>query len=150
MTDPVTFESTTPRHALPLLFPGQTQKEATLNEALIRLDLLTHTIVEGERADPPENPQSGESWIVSSGASGEWGGHERQIACFSAGIWHFLSPNAATVVFDKSAAQFRKCDADWQQPVTIVPPMGGQSVDFEARQAIGEICQLLREAGLLA
>jgi len=42
MTDPITFDSTSPRFGLPLLFSGQVQKEVYLNEALSRLDGLTH------------------------------------------------------------------------------------------------------------
>ena len=36
MTDPIALGVRTPRHSLPLLYPGQAQKEVFVNEALAR------------------------------------------------------------------------------------------------------------------
>lgn len=150
MTLPTTFESTTPRHGLPLLFPGQAEKEASLNELAIRLDYLVQPIVLGERADPPAQPAEGEAWIIGRDATGVWSGHDREIAYYGAGHWHYHTPGPGSVVFDSDASQLRKYDADWQQSAVIIAPEGGETVDIEARAAIGKVCQLLREAGFLA
>lgn len=150
MTDPISLPSATSRHGLPLLFSGQAHKEPTLNEALMRVDALLHPVVEAELATPPGQPEDGESWLVASAATGAWQGRDGQIATYAGSSWHYLEPSEGMRVFDKNVAVFRKFDAGWQQPAAISDPSGGTSVDIEARVAIGEICQLLREAGLLA
>jgi len=80
MPDPFNFDSTSSRFGLPLLYVGQAQKEAWINEAIARIDSLLHCSVEGERADPPASPANGEAWIVASGATGSWTGKDAMIA----------------------------------------------------------------------
>lgn len=51
---------TTPRLALPMLQPGQAQKEMFHNEALALLDLATQAVVEAVGVDaPPGDPVPG-------------------------------------------------------------------------------------------
>ncbi|WJY19457.1 DUF2793 domain-containing protein [Alteriqipengyuania flavescens] len=150
MTEPIAFASLTSRHSLPLLFPGQAAKEATLNEAIVRLDCLVHPVILGEALSDPANPNDGDAWIVGPAAGGAFAGRDDAVAFYAAGAWHFLDASPGLVVFDANLAIFRRFDAGWQQPTDISDPSGGTSVDNEARVAIGEICQLLREAGLLA
>lgn len=71
MSDPFLFDSTTPRFGLPLLFAGQAQKEAFVNEAHALADALIHCAVEGEATAPPGAPVDGTSWLVGSPATGD-------------------------------------------------------------------------------
>ena len=69
---------TTARFALPLIAPGQAQKEVYHNEALAAIDAALHACVtEAPRADPPAEPDEGESWIVAADATGAWEGAGR-------------------------------------------------------------------------
>ena len=53
---------TSARFALPLLVPGQAQKEAFHNEALAASDCALHACVEsGPLPDPPATSQPGQS-----------------------------------------------------------------------------------------
>ena len=58
MSDPVLFESASPRFALPLLYSGQAQKEIFVNEAFSHVDALLHCSIEEEMASPPASQSS--------------------------------------------------------------------------------------------
>ncbi|MEJ2459702.1 MAG: DUF2793 domain-containing protein, partial [Novosphingobium sp.] len=92
MRDPVIFESTSPRFALPLLYSGQAQKEVFVNEAFSIADALLHCAIEEETATPPAAPADGRNWLIASGATGEWTGLDRMLACRQSGNWIFVSP----------------------------------------------------------
>ena len=79
--------------ALPLLQPAQAQKHVTVNEALVRLDGLTHlTLQSVDTATPPVSAQDGETYAVPLGAVNAWDGHAGEIAIWSNGGWVFVQP----------------------------------------------------------
>lgn len=148
MPDPFTFDSTSPRYAMPLLFVGQAQKEAWVNEGLARIDALLHCSVEGERSDPPASPVNGEAWIVASGATGAWTGKDAMIAARQADNWLFITAREGLRVFDRSLRQERLFTTAWQNPDTPVEPTGGSVVDVEARAVLSELISALRLSGV--
>ena len=149
MSDPISFESASPRFALPLLFAGQAQKESFVNEAHALVDALLHCAIEGEVAAPPASPVDGENWLVAAPASGEWSGREGALACRQAGNWLFVTPRAGMRIWDRAAGQARLFSEGWNAPATLVEPNGGLTVDVEARAAIGDLISALRAAGIL-
>ena len=102
MTEPVAFDTTTPRQALPMLVAGQAQKEFFVNEAFARIDALLHPVVEGVASTPPASPASGESWVVADPASDEWAGHAHALASWDGGQWTFCAPTEGLQVFDRT------------------------------------------------
>ena len=74
MTDPIALDARTPRHSLPLLYPGQAQKEVFVNEALARLDAVAQPVVLASRAAPPTSHAAGDTYLVVGPASDEWSG----------------------------------------------------------------------------
>ncbi len=87
--------SETPHLALPLLAAAQAQKHVTHNEALASLDALVHLAVkERGRTVAPETPDEGDRYLVGSGASGDFAGHEGEIALFDLGVWRFFAPRS--------------------------------------------------------
>ena len=145
MTNPSTFLATTPTLALPFLFPGQSQKEVTLNEALARIDALIHPRVLGERPDTPADPDEGDGWIVGAAATGLWSGHENALAFYVAGSWHFVEPDTAMSIFDLSRDQRAVFDgSSWTAPALPAEPAGGAVIDTEARAAISTLLQVLQ------
>jgi hypothetical protein len=150
MSDPIAFESATPRLALPLLFAGQAQKEFTVNEALLRADLALHCTVEGELAAPPASPLAGEAWLVSATPTGAFAGHALAIAGYTAGGWRFIAARPGLRVYDREASCFRHFTDTWQRCVRPATPSGGATVDQEARNAIDGILEKLVAAGILA
>ena len=159
------------RYKLPLLVPGQAQKEHFHNEALVRIDaLLGAAVEEGPRADPPAAPAEGQAWIVAEAAGGAWAGRTDSLAAWTAGGWRFVTPVAGMRVWNRAADYEMRWDgAGWtagevfgskivvagQQVVgsrlpAVPSPSGGTVIDNEARQAINAIIATLMSHGLTA
>lgn len=150
MSQPVTFQSTTPRFALPHLFPAQAQKEFIVNEAHARLDMLLHCAAEGEANDPPGTAADGETWIVGSAPTGAWSGHAGHLAGWQAGTWLFVAPPEGMRLFDRAAGQVASYDGEWRRAAAPQTATGGVTVDTQARAAIADLVQILRTAGILS
>lgn len=149
---------TTDRFHFPLLVPGQAQKEVTVNESLIMIDSLLEIAVEGtEVTEPPLEKQVGQAWLVANAATGEWSGMGGHFAIWSSAGWRFHAPFEGMACWDKAAGRrIRHSEGIWRLdwPVvlpqeSIPAPVGGATVDEEARQAIARILDRLREMELL-
>ena len=149
MSDPLTFDSATPRLALPLLFVGQAQKEAFVNEALSLVDGLLHCAVEAVLNTPPPAPLDGQAWLVGTSPTGAWSGKAGHLALRQGGNWLFAPPRDGMRVLDRSTGQDRRYHDEWRAPSVPAAPTGGTTIDAEARTAIAGIIASLREAGLL-
>ena len=158
------------RFALPLLQPGQAQKEVFHNEALTAVDLLLEAAVEGAPiAAPPATPQTGQCWIVAAGATDAWAGQDDRLAGWTAGGWRFLSPQPGMRVWNKAEGLWLHWDgfawSDGSLPAAglvvagervvgprqpgIASPSGGTTIDGEARAAIISIIVALETHGLI-
>jgi len=151
MTDPLSFSSVSPRFALPMLFAGQSQKETTVNEALLMADVLLHPAVEAVLATPPATPSNGKCWLVASSATGLFSGQTDRIAAWSEGGWRFLVPREGMRVYDIAAAAYRLYSGGtWRLASAPSAPSGGSIIDSQARAAIAAIIASLRNAGVMA
>ena len=66
----------------------QSQKEITVNEALVVLDAILNTgAVDKDLATPPVSPTEGDVYIVASGGTGSWAGHDGEMAYYAGGIY---------------------------------------------------------------
>jgi hypothetical protein len=161
----------TDRFALPLLQPGQAQKEQWHNEAIAALDLIVQpTVVAMGVNTPPSAPESGQSWIIGAAPTGAWTGKAHQLAGWTGGGWRFVAPvegMAAWVIAD--ALRARYFGGGWvlgeeacahlviggdrvvgPRQAAIAAPSGGSVVDAESRAALGAILTALRTHGLIA
>lgn len=149
MTTPVSFDSTTSRMGLPLLFAGQSQKEIFVNEALALTDALIHCIIEAEQPAPPATPADGLAWLVASAPTGDWSGQAGKIACRQLGQWLFVAPRDGMRIVNKATGQdWRRIGGAWKTPVPPAAPSGGATVDAEARAGLALLVQRLRDAGI--
>jgi hypothetical protein len=162
--------SSTARLGLPMLTPGQAQKELYHNEALQTLDIVAACAVEEPpRAAPPTAPVQGAAYIVASAPTGAWTGHSLCLACYTAGGWRFVSPREGMLAFVRSTstwAAFR--GAAWElgilrgaslvlagqqvvgsRAAAIAAPSGGSTIDVEARAVVTQILAMLRQHGLI-
>ena len=157
------------RFALPLLVPGQAQKEMFHNEALTLVDAALHAAVEGRLATPPLSPSIGQCWIIDAAPSGAWAGHSGHLAIWTAGGWRFVAPPESMTVWDKAAGFSRRWTGTaWSDGAVTAAqivigghqvvgtrqpappsPSGGTTIDAEARAAVAAITVALRTHGLI-
>ena len=161
----------TARLALPLLQPGQAQKEATHNEALTLLDLAVQASVQAVGTNaPPAAPAVGSAWIVGSAPSGGWTGQARSIAGWTASGWRFVVPREGMSVWSAGDGQTARFvggawtlgvltgtrvsiggfDVVGPRRAAVADPTGGTVVDVQARAAIFAILGVLRGHGLIS
>ena len=149
MSDPLQYPSVTARHALPLLFPGQAQKEMFVNAALGRCDALLQPAIEGDIGAPPTNPEDGQGWLIADGATGEFAGRDGQVAYRQGGSWIFSPPRDGMRVLDLTTGQHVLFSGRWRREEPIAPPSGGTTVDSEAREVIGQLIAAISRTGIL-
>lgn len=147
---------TTSRYALPLIAPGQAQKELTHNEALALLDMLAQPAVMAIGTEtPPAAAAAGACWIVGAAPSGAWAGQAGRLACMTAGGWRFATPQAGFAAWLASADAVIRFDGSvWRREAgaarpAIADPAGGSVTDASARAAITAILEVLRAQSLI-
>ena len=150
MTDPISFPALSPRFAMPLLFAGQSQKEVTVNEALLLSDLLLHPVVEGIVTSPPASPTAGSCWIVGPGAVGAFAAKDASIAAWTDGGWRFITPRDGLRVFDRGRGAERLFLAGWRIATAPAAASGGTVIDVQARSAIASLITLLKDTGIFS
>ena len=158
------------RFAIPLLHPGQQQKEAFHTEAIQRIEALLCATVEGPPvATPTASPTIGNCFLVGSGASGAWAGQEGALACLADGGWRFVAATEGMRVLDRSSGQaiVRRAGV-WETGIarvqevrvggekvvgarqpSIALPSGGAVRDGECRAAVSAVITALQAHGLI-
>ncbi|MCB2085526.1 MAG: DUF2793 domain-containing protein [Sphingomonadaceae bacterium] len=128
--------------------PGQSQKEYFVNQAHVLSDFLHHRAVLAEAGTPPADPVDGELWLVASGATGEWGMHDGELAGWNGSEWLFIAPHEGMQVFDRAAGQLRLYRGGWHSPLPPAQVNGGAAPDIELRAAFTSLVEALGEAGI--
>lgn len=150
MISPSAFSPTTQQFGLPLLYQGQAQKEFFVNQAFAVTDAVLQFAVQTSASAPPEEAFDGTCFRIVASASGEWSGLEDRLAIRISGGWHYVVPHDGMRIFDRSTGQFLLFRETWVAVSEPSLPSGGNTVDSEARTAIGEILETLRNAGIFA
>jgi hypothetical protein len=165
------MSDTSARLGLPLLQPGQAQKELTHNEALALLDLAVQASVVAVGVNaPPAAPVAGQAWVVGTAPTGDWALHADSVAGWTENGWRFVAPREGMGVWSLADARGARFTGGlWRLGVLagsrvtidgvavigaqrpgIIAPAGGAAVDAEARTAIAAILGALRDHGLIA
>ena len=160
----------TARFQIPLLAPGQAQKEFFHNEALDRISILLCPVVEGiPQVQPPPSPAIGDCYLVAAGGTGDWSGQDGSIACYTAGGWRFVEPIEGVGVMARSSGELIQWRSGaWEAGIAraqevqiggqtvlrgrqpaIANPVGGTVNDSECRSTVGAILNALRAHGLI-
>jgi hypothetical protein len=106
----------TPHMSLPLLAPAQAQKHVTVNEALARIDALTHlTLVSTSLTTPPNAAMEGDLFAVPPGGVNAWAGQEGKLAIAVNGGWVFVTPRRGWRAFVQDQGMSAIWDgSDWR------------------------------------
>ena len=122
--------SETPRFAMPLLDAAQAQKHVTVNEALMRADVLGAARVEDRHlTEPPALPVDGNAHIVGAGATGAWAGHDGDLGLFFNGGWVFVAPwEGCTVWVAAERTRVTRVGGAWTQEQSGVSPGGAATM----------------------
>lgn len=84
---------TSPILALPYIQAAQAQKHVTHNEAIRLLDIAVQLVVQSRSLTaPPTSDVEGHRYIVAANATGDWAGHDREIAIYEGGAYWFIAP----------------------------------------------------------
>ena len=150
MANPIAFPSTTTHMDLPLLFAGQAQKEPFINHAFSAIDALLTGVVDDSLATPPAEPSEGTRYRILANPTGDWAGHDAEIAIRIGGDWTFVTPHQGMSVFDATARTSFFFDSDWVAAFEPPAPSGGTVVDSEARAALSLLIDALKTAGIFA
>ncbi len=92
---------TTPRKGAPELSVSQASKEATHNEALRYMEQGGdyYIVADKDLTSPPGSPAVGDCYIVASGATGAWAGHDEDLAFYLSTSWNFIQPATGTLAY---------------------------------------------------
>lgn len=147
MVERYEMQETSPRMQLPLLVPGQGQKDITHNEALLRLDMLLHPCAISRTAIEPAQPAIGECWLVADDPGGAWYGQQDAVALWTQGGWRFAQlPEGGRVWIQGERGYLRRERTGWVREIPtgtamadLAVPAGGDVVDMEARAVIAAL-----------
>lgn len=133
----------TARMSLPLLAPAQAQKHVTVNEALARIDALTHlTLASITLATPPAAAPEGTLYAVPPGAVNAWAGQAGRLAIAVGGGWVFVPPRRGwrALVLDTGLPAIWD-GADWRTGALTLSPSGSalavKSFEFDLNLGAG-------------
>lgn len=86
--------------SLPFIAPSQAQKHVTHNEALRILDALTQlAVASDDTTSAPLSAAEGARYIIGNGATGDWAGHDGEVALLDNGTWRYFVPRAGWRAF---------------------------------------------------
>jgi hypothetical protein len=101
---------TTPILGMQELIASQTQPHIPINTALRVLEANSQISVLAVQVDPPLTAAEGDRYIVdgsaSPGPTGDWAGHENELAVVIGGGWTFLAPLDGWIAYSVGAARF--------------------------------------------
>lgn len=161
----------TERLSLPLLAPGQAQKELFHNEALQLLDAIVGAAVEDLPSnDPPQAPIAGTSFVIGTAPTADWSGYPAHLAAYTSAGWRFIPPVMGFRALVKTTGTLAEYGpSGWEigtvraseleigglqvvgpQAAAIADVAGGTTIDSEARLAISAILSALRQHGLIS
>ncbi len=84
---------------------------SSYNPGFQKLDtILNLSVLASDLTAPPGGPVEGDRYIIASPATGDWAGHEGDVAAYLSGGWVFYPPKVGWRGFDEGTGQFLYSD----------------------------------------
>jgi hypothetical protein len=100
--------SAEPKSGANYIDEDQAQKGVTHNQGIQRLAAMSQIAVTNRTTTaPPGSPALGQQWIVGTGATGLWAGHDGDLVTWYAG-WVFQDPLEGWWAYDQGADEYVK------------------------------------------
>ena len=120
---------------MPLLDAAQAQKHVTVNEALARADAVAQMRLKARGVTVPPVAVDGTAYGIGVGASGDWAGHDGEVAVQANGGWVFMVPKRGWRGWDEATGEAVVYDGvNWQSDA-VVASAGGAGTHWR----MGEI-----------
>lgn len=105
--------STTPILDITEMEASQSQPELVFNEAIRKLEAMSPLIVlDRDLSTPPVSPDDGDRYIVADGGTGDWAGHDGEVALYTGAGWLFLVPRTGWLAFVDDENIYAKYTSD--------------------------------------
>jgi len=115
------MSSPTIRCTLDTIDPSQSGADVTHNLALIKLDFLVGgaiKVINSTTAAAPGSPTNGDTYLVATGGSGAFAGHDGQIALYNAG-WYFFVVQVGWMIYDAAAGTLKLWNGTTYKTITL-------------------------------
>jgi len=110
---------------MPLVDAAQAQKHVTVNEAVARADAVAQMRLKARGVTVPPVAVDGTAFGIGVGATGDWTGHDGEVAVQANGGWVFMVPKLGWRGWDETAAEAVVYDGvDWQSDAVVVSAGG--------------------------
>ena len=87
---------------------------------------------------------------MAASPTGEFTGHSGSLAGWTANGWRFVTPRDGLLMFDRGNSAFRLYRDGWRRQIVPDAPVGGTTIDAEARATIALLVEKLMDAGVFA
>ena len=85
-------------------------------------------VLDKDLTAPPSSPSNGDRYIVASGATGDWSGHDGEIAWYENGVWYFIPKKEGMFVYVKDEDKLYYYNgSSWQE---FASGSGGSDSDW--------------------
>lgn len=117
-------------------------------------------VIDSTTTTPPGSPGREDAYIVAGGATGDWTGHDDEIATYRDGAWDFTVPVDGELVWDADQASVLA----WNQSVWVLvgtqaPNVPADATAFSAivvqaeaetlQQTVNDILAALKSTGIM-
>jgi hypothetical protein len=78
-------------------------------------DVFAYSVLDNNLSAPPDDPSLGDAHLVAAAATGDWAGHEDEVAVFTTREWEFINFGVGRLLYIEGSDVYvhRKTDGSW-------------------------------------